>query len=969
MQSNTKFKKIDISIREDHTLAVTVKGKKESTLVFHDLGRSGGKIYYMFHPKTTIRWEGNRAIVRTPVISGESGAPIKGLIVTYTFTFDEELEAFYLSADYGCEQRFTDIELRLMDVSWENMTAERFTGYDLDAEGKPFVKCFDMPPKNPDGLDYMEKVVIHNPTVYERTKTQPHGFKKAVAISGEGRSFCVYGGTPIFEVEAEFVSVFPDFAEFLGGDYRFFSGANAPGAWFIFEKADDMFELFEKLDSKTPLLSVNGLPFETERITLLSGELKITLLKTEGGVFTCADGCQPMPLFNIDLWDTQFNKGYKLDSGEGWSKVDVLQKKNFLRITLSDPDCGRASGITVFADAYCDPKLNRISWRTRVVNLSERWSISQMTYPQLVTGGYDTLFLTVGSGVEYKDFTRTFSCQQAKHPVGVKTPMGFTAVYNENGKGIYMGVHDPECTMKFFGIAGAAQTDSCFLSVRVPLPYQHKAGNSFTMPGELVYQSFDGDWFDATRIYREFVHTKASWFPKLRGRTDSPEWIRKCPVWIMHFLPNENPDANPVPINLRDIYPDKTTEDWYNTAIRFRKEIGVPTAYHVYNWHWVPFNNDNPHYFPARPDFKKGVKLLKDADIKVVPYVSGYSWDRHDNRGDDFRFEKEAMPASAKNMSGETIVNAHASTEPNGIRVQFARMCPTTAFWKEELRHLVHRLYTDYKVDGIYLDVISAAYNMCCDENHLHPKGYGSYWWKAYAELIEGLRKDVPPEFAMTSESNSEVYAESLDAFLSWTWVLPDQVPAFPYVYGGRIVNFGRVISPTKRDDDVYFRYQTAEAFAYGQQLGWIHPEIVDDEKQFPILKKLANLRWQYADFFTVAEMLRPPVVGGKLELVDTSPYLRGKFMNHHKAVVAAGWEDEDQNRKLFVINSSLSEAEVTVAVPENEYNLPNNIGEFEFSDGVELISQTSENGKTTLTLKLAPLGVVVVGWNGDDRK
>ena len=67
-----------------------------------------------------------------------------------------------------------------------------------------------------------------------------------------------------------------------------------------------MFELFEKLDSKTPLLSVNGLPFETERITLSSGELKLTLLKTEGGVFTCDDGCQPMPLFNIDLWDTQY---------------------------------------------------------------------------------------------------------------------------------------------------------------------------------------------------------------------------------------------------------------------------------------------------------------------------------------------------------------------------------------------------------------------------------------------------------------------------------------------------------------------------------------------------------------------------------------------------------------------------------------------------------------------------------------
>ena len=189
MQSNTKFEKFDISVREDHTLAVTVKGKKENTLILHDLGRVGAKIYYLFHPKTTVRWEGNRAILRTSVISSEDGAPVKGLIVTYTFTFDEELEAFYLSVDYGSEQRLSDIGLRLMDVSWENMTAEHYTGFDLDAEGKPFIKSFDMPPKNPDGLDYREKVVIHNPTVLERTKTQPHGFKKAVAVSGKDKSF------------------------------------------------------------------------------------------------------------------------------------------------------------------------------------------------------------------------------------------------------------------------------------------------------------------------------------------------------------------------------------------------------------------------------------------------------------------------------------------------------------------------------------------------------------------------------------------------------------------------------------------------------------------------------------------------------------------------------------------------------------------------------------------------------------
>lgn len=125
----------------------------------------------------------------------------------------------------------------------------------------------------------------------------------------------------------------------------------------------------------------------------------------------------------------------------------------------------------------------------------------------------------------------------------------------------------------------------------------------------------------------------------------------------------------------------------------------------------------------------------------------------------------------------------------------------------------------------------------------------------------------------------------------------------------------------------------------YGQQLGWIHPEIVDDEKQFPILKKLANLRFDFADFFTTAEMLRPPFVEGEMELLAISPQLRRSFYNHHKTVVSAGWEDEEGNRKLFVINSSLKTADIKITVCEQEYLLPDDI-KLSISDGAELIEQ-----------------------------
>ena len=437
-------------------------------------------------------------------------------------------------------------------------------------------------------------------------------------------------------------------------------------------------------------------------------------------------------------------------------------------------------------------------------------------------------------------------------------------------------------------------------------------------------------------------------------------WMRNTPVWIMHFMPNENPDANPFPITLREKYADKNPEDWYKTAVRFREEIGVPVSYHLYNWHWVPFNNDNPHYFPTHSDLKAGMQALKQADIRVVPYIAGYSWDMCDHRGDDYRFEKEAKPATAKNIDGEPIFTSYASTEPTGQSVRFARMCPSTTTWKNEIRHIVRKLYSDFKMDGIYLDVVSTAYEMCLDENHLHAPGHGDFWWKAYCELIAGLRADAPEDFAVVSESTSEVYSGILDGYLSWTWVQIDGVPAHSRVYGGRTAIFGRVITQNKRDD---VRFNIAQSLIYGQQLGWVHPEIVNDSVQFPFLKKMAAIRWENREFFAEAEMLRPPVVKGKVPLFDCSAFLRGQIWNHEKLAMAGAWEDAEGKRKLFVINAGAQEAEVILSVYEKEYNLPKTIDSFEVQDGFEIVSMETKRGIRKIHCRIAPEGVGVLCW------
>lgn len=973
---DTPVKQAEFAVREDHTLAVTFPAARGLTLVFRDTIRQGGKRYYLFHEKTQAYACDHTVTIRTAAVEKESGAPIRGLLVTYSFRFDPESRAFHLSVGYNADLRCSGYTLRLMDVSWEGMTVDTITGYERDAQGNPFSHTFRMPEEeNPEAPDYETLMKIRPHVAWERMKTRPVTFQKALAVQGKDGYFAICGGTPTFHYEAKYVQVFSEIASFTG-DLRYLSGSNSPGAWFLLEKPEDAFAAFAKLEARDLAIPAATLAsFPEKEYEIRSGALAFTLLQTRGGIWITPifagekTPCQPWPLVSLDLWDTQYERTMQLDTGTGWDTVDVRQNRNHLRISLSDPENARVRGITLVLEAFLEPDKHRISWNTTLVNKSDRWSVTAITYPSCLAQGYETCFAPVGSGSLIHDFNKRSHTFRGKYPTGVKVNMAYTALYNPQSmeetaiNGLYMGIHDPDGTPKFINLTGAALSNCTMLQVDCTPDYQKHPGNSFTLPGRMVWQCFSGDWFDATQIYRSFVFSQAKWLSPLRGRPDTPDWMRNCPVWIMHFMPNENPDANPFPTTLREKYSDENPDDWYRLAVRFREEIGVPVTYHLYNWHWVPFNNDNPHYFPPHHDLKEGMRALKAADIRAIPYIAGYSWDMCDDRGDDYRFQQEALPATAKNPEGDPIYSSYASTEPTGQAVRFARMCPTTTVWKNELSQIVRRLSEDYGMDGIYLDVVSTAYEMCCDESHLHAPGLSSFWWKAYRELIEGLRSVAPEDFAFVSESTSEVYSGMLDGYLSWTWMQTDGVPAHSSIYGGRTAIFGRVITHNKRDDADYFRFQVAQSLVFGQQLGWIHPEIVKDTVQFPFLKKMAAIRWDHREFFTEAQMLRPPVVEGDVPALDCEGWLRAQIWNHEKMVVSGAWEDTCGNRKLFVVNAADRSAEFTLSVYEQEYDLPENIEQFHVCDGFVLLGMESENGIRKLRCRMAPHGVGILNW------
>lgn len=188
-------------------------------------------------------------------------------------------------------------------------------------------------------------------------------------------------------------------------------------------------------------------------------------------------------------------------------------------------------------------------------------------------------------------------------------------------------------------------------------------------------------------------------------------------------------------------------------------------------------------------------------------------------------------------------------------------------------------------------------------------------------------------------------------------------MPAFSRIYGGHTAIFGRLISWNTRQDDAYFRFHIASSLVYGQQLGWIHPEIVDDPVQFPFLKKMVQLRWQYHDFFAEAEMLRPAEITGDIPLLDSESALRCQYLTHEKAVVSGAWEDASGNRRLFIINASDKETDCVISVPQAEYALCKDYLQLAEIDGLILEMIENQNGMLHLHCHIAKKGYGVIAW------
>lgn len=544
---------------------------------------------------------------------------------------------------------------------------------------------------------------------------------------------------------------------------------------------------------------------------------------------------------------------------------------------------------------------NRISASLTVDNPSSTWSVKSITFPRFalrqIGDSEEDDFLVVphGSGDLRPSPIKNKATFSGRYPSGWCSMQLFS--HYDATAGLYLGIHDLYASTKELAVK-APNDSSLEISSTWPAPDAGVPGNDFECIEGFAVETFRGDWFDAAQIYRRWASEHADWWPEKGkwGRTDTPPWFEDIAVWALT---------------------GGAAEQVVEPVKKFAEYMGVPSAVHWYNWHVIPFDNDYPHYFPYKDGFPEDVKALQEAGVRVMPYINGRLWDT-----DLEDFKNNAIRFCTKDEKGQPYI------EEYGSGAKLAPMCPTTQLWQKTVQDIVLKLVgPEVNVDAVYVDQVAAAQPpLCYDKTHGHPLAGGNWWTRqGYWPMLRSLQSkmsELYPEKALTTECNAEPYTHVFDGYLTWHFQYDNQIPLFAAVYGGKIQLFSRAYQGDSWKG-LAMRMKTGQALVFGEQLGWISPQVLSDEPSAAFLRRIARLRYALRDYLARGEMARPPVLKGDIPAVTADWQWWGKRIVTTPAILSGAWRAEDGRLALIFVNVSDAEQSAELDFDGEGYGLP----------------------------------------------
>ncbi len=460
--------------------------------------------------------------------------------------------------------------------------------------------------------------------------------------------------------------------------------------------------------------------------------------------------------------------------------------------------------------------------------------------------------------------------------VGYTGYMQFTALLGD-GRGIYFGEHDPTAAQKSMDWTSDKGTNTLTYGVGHPVldwggdqPVTH-----YESPGDVVFGPFDGDWYDAARLYRKWALT-APWCAKgpIYQRDDYPQWFVNTDYWTSGQLQ----DATHVGFEF-------VKRDYFDFPISIT---------HDYGYYSQPYQHDvDPEYFPPRlgsVHHKRIIGELRKRGARVIPYVMGWMWNA---ALEDYQRRNAKEQGAMLTEGGDTLWAELSPAE------ECVAMCLASKLWRDKLTEVSVEFVKRYGCGGVYFDYFSVHMSDCHNPVHNHALGGGDYWTASVRGLYQQVRDTVhqiDPDAVVLGEDAAEFCIDQLDAHHECTYF--SDAPIFLVVYHGYTQTMGGL---TNKSTPV----PLGRHWLYGCMNGRTNQMSSWAQGKSPRIaqwyRKLIRCHHEFArPYLGYGEMLRPPVIEGDLPVTThKGPY--GPFQA--RAVEGSAWRAPDGSIGVFFIN------------------------------------------------------------------
>ena len=608
-------------------------------------------------------------------------------------------------------------------------------------------------------------------------------------------------------------------------------------------------------------------------------------------------------------------------------------------------------------------------WRIDVRNRGRRYGIERVRFPNLhlapIGEAKENVFAYPKwrGGLCEDPFNGPAGLGENYHTKGAYYPyyvnMQFYALYNrQTSKGIYLGTFDPKPHMMHFRIANSP-SHLLWSAGHFPANITF-ADEDYKLPYDCVVGPFQGDWYDACQIYRNWA-TRQTWCRKgpLAKRDDVPTWYKQAPLVFYTQMADSAQGTHSQDKNLI------IAADHFKEWLRW---VGVKLPIHWYAWHRfdsglttqnVPFGSrrrisrpgtrwtglpsthgtfGNYPRVPALDGFSNVCQDLREAGGMVCPYVCLTIYDP--GADENAPYAAEAKPHMARDLYGSLLLYRNLGWYP----------CLHTEWWRNRLKETCVQLMEQERVAGFYLDVMHGmASAPCYWTPHGHSAAGGSAMTEGMHELAEGIRAAVKArdaEAVTTGENATENMIDVTDCLFYQRSLRPEnRAPLFAAVYqdyasryGGGELSVdpgfeGRYKHVWARDA---FFIECASLFVEGAQVGRlrVRPRDMSLSFQKPRHKEMIDFitrvvgYYKQADaraFLAYGQLMRPLEFAAPTPmpmLPYTSYEVAAQANAEFPALMSGVFRSDRQELGIFVVNASRDTLEFRAELDATRYGM-----------------------------------------------